>query len=128
MLPKNEKSFHISVEGEITGERYEGTFACVCVPWGGLRNKIARDEIRETGDLDNISEELFLRSRWLANVQNRLVSWPEWWAGCQQGSRLLDDNVLKEVYDQCIEAEVEWRNAVKNKASETSPSQVTTPA
>ncbi len=126
MLPKNEKSFHINVVGEITGERYEGDFTCICVPFAALRNKIARDEIRETGDLDNITNELFIRARWLVNAQNRLFTWPEWWAGCNQGAKLLDDNVLKEVYDQCIEAEVEWRNAVKNKASEAS--QATTPA
>lgn len=121
MLPKNEKTFEINVEGEITGERYMGTFTCICVPFAALRNKIARDEIRETGDLDNISADLFLRARWLVNAQNRLLSWPDWWGGCNNGARLLDENVLKEVYDKCIEAEVEWRKNVKTKATEASP-------
>lgn len=119
MLPKNEKTFSISVIGEITDERYEGEFTCICVPFAALRNKIARDEIRETGDLDNITSDLFLRARWLVNVQNRLMSWPEWWGGLAQGAKLLDDNVLKEIYDKCIEAEIEWRDKVKKKATET---------
>lgn len=121
MLPKNEKTFEINVEGEVSGERYAGSFTCVCVPWGGLRNKIARDEIRESGDLDNITTELFLRARWLANTQGRLLQAPDWWVNLSQGAKLLDDNVLKEVYDKCIEAEVEWRTNVKNKASAATP-------
>src|SRR5690606_15269623 len=114
-------TFSISVIGEITDERYEGEFTCICVPFAALRNKIARDEIRETGDLDNITSDLFLRARWLVNVQNRLMAWPEWWAGLAQGAKLLDDNVLKEIYDKCIEAEIEWRDKVKKKATETTP-------
>jgi hypothetical protein len=121
MLPKNEKTFEISVIGEITQEKFMGSFTCVCVPWTALRNKIARDEIRESGDLDNVTTELFIRSRWLANVQSRLTSWPDWWSAVGQGARLLDDNVLKEVYDQCIEAEVEWRMAIKSKAETITP-------
>jgi len=116
MLPKNEKSFNVNVVGEISGERYEGDFSCVCVPYAALRNKISRDEIRETGDLDNVTTELFLRARWLVNSQNRLLSWPDWWSGTAGGARLIDDNVLQEVYDKCIEAEIEWRKAIKDKA------------
>jgi hypothetical protein len=112
-LPKNEKSFHVSVEGETSGERYEGDFTCLCVPPIAIRNKIDRDELRETGDLNNVGVELFLRSKWLVNVQNRLMTWPDWWDGCRRGAALLDDNVLKELYEKCIEAEVEWRQSIK---------------
>ncbi len=118
MLPKNEKSFHINVVGETSGERYEGDFTCICVPFIALRNKIARDEIRERGDLDTVTDELFIRARWLVNCQNRLMTWPDWWSGSANGARLMDENVLKEVYDQCIEAEVEWRKSVKEKTTE----------
>jgi hypothetical protein len=121
MLPKNEKTFSINVEGEITGERWVGDFTCVCVPWGGLRNKIAREEIREQGDNDNVTGELFLRARWMANTQNRIIAAPEWWRSSLNGAKLLDDNVLKEVYDQCIEAEIEWRRKVRDKATEATP-------
>jgi hypothetical protein len=118
-LPKNEKNFHVSVEGETSGERYEGEFTCICVPNIAIRNKIDRDELRETGDLNNVGAELYLRSKWLMNVQNRLLSWPDWWDGCRRGAALLDDNVLKVLYDKCIEAEVEWRTSIKNRNSAT---------
>lgn len=121
MLPKNEKTFSINVMGDDTGERFAGEFTCVCVPFISMRNKIARDEIRECGDLGNITTDLFLRSRYLVNVQSRLTSWPDWWQGMGHGARLLDENVLREVYDKCIEAEVEWRASVKAKADTTPP-------
>ena len=124
-LPKNNKDFRISIEGELSGERYEGDFSCVCVPPIGLKNKIDRDELRETGDLSNIGVELFMRAKWLSNVQNRLTSWPEWWDGCRKGVALLDDNVLKELYDKCIEAEAEWRQSIKKQTPVTVP--VTSP-
>lgn len=116
MLPKNEKSFHISLEGELSGERYEGDFVCLCVPTVSVRNQISREELRESGDLNNVPMELFLRARWLANCSGRLIQWPTWWDGCRRGQGLIDDNVLKEVYDKCIEAEIEWRQSVKKKA------------
>lgn len=122
MLPKNEKTFHINVVGEITQERYEGDFTCICVPFAALRNKISRDEIRESGDLDNITNELFTRARWLVNAQNRIMTAPDWWNATGQGTRLLDDNVLQAIYDGCIEAEIEWRTNVKNKAAEAATS------
>lgn len=112
-LPKNEKSFHLIVEGETSSERYEGDFTCICVPNIAIRNRIDRDELRETGDLNNIGVELLLRSRWLSNVQNRLTTWPDWWDGCRRGAALIDDNVLKAIYDKVIEAEVEWRASIK---------------
>ena len=122
-LPKNEKIFNISVGGEISGERYEGEFTCVCVPPIGLRNKMDREELRETGDLSNVGVELYLRSKWLVNVQNRLLSWPDWWDGCRRGASLLDDNILKVLYDKCIEAEVEWRASIKKAAPAPETSQ-----
>jgi hypothetical protein len=121
MLPKNEATFELNVEGEITGEKYAGSFTCICVPTVGIRNRISRDQIRETGDLANTTDELFLRAMWLANVQGRLIGFPDWWDALGRGSRLIDDNVLKEVYDRCIEAEVEWRKNVKAKAAESTP-------
>lgn len=128
MLPKNEKQFHISLEGEISGERYEGDFTCVCVPTISVRNKISRDELREAGDLASAPIELFLRARWLSNCAARLLDWPQWWDGAQRGQGLLDDNVLKAVYDQCIEAEIEWRQNVKKKASVSEKAPETPPA
>jgi hypothetical protein len=125
MLPKNEKTFEINIEGDTTRERFIGTFTCICVPWAGLRNKISRDEVREAGDLENITTELFLRARWLANLQSRITESPDWWKGLGYGARSLDDNLLKELYDQCIEAEVEWRKKIQEKAESTSASTTT---
>jgi hypothetical protein len=119
MLPKNEKTFYISIVGETSQERYEGTFTCVPIATIAIKNAIERDEIREAGDLNNITVNLYKRARWQAHARNRLISWPEWWDGCRQGSDLIDDNVLKEIFDKIIEAEVEWREAVKKKAEST---------
>jgi hypothetical protein len=121
MLPKNEKTFTISVIGEISKERYEGTFSCVCVPTGGIRNGILRDETREAGDMTSIPNELFYRAKWLANVKWRVLEAPEWWRGTQNGLNLLDDNILKEVYDKCLEAEIEWREKVATKNTAETP-------
>jgi len=126
MLPKNEKVFNLNVVGEVTGERYEGDFTCICVPDIRTRNKISRDEIKECGDLENISTELYARSKWLANASNRVFEAPTWWDSSLYGSRLLDDNILKAVYDKCIDAELEWRANVKGKSAEATPA--TTPA
>lgn len=115
-LPDNSATFTVRVIGEVSQEEYVGEFSCVCVPTAGARNAIIREELRITGDYENVPGELLVRGRWIANCRGRITSGPIWWKESRGGEDLMDDNVLKEVYDKALEAESKWREEVKQKA------------
>lgn len=115
-LPSNSATFTVRVIGEVTQQEYVGEFKCICVPTTGARNAIIREELRLTGDFENVPPELIIRARWLANCRGRIEDGPIWWKESRGGEDLLDDNVLKEVHEQLMEAESKWRTSVKEKA------------
>jgi hypothetical protein len=113
-LPKNEKEFTVDVEkGDTTSERFKGKFKCVCVQT--LKQKAEADLMRArlNGALPtSLNDDTKMFHLCLSELHNRLLSAPKWFNEASFGADLKDLNVMVAIFNECIEAEREWRIAV----------------
>jgi hypothetical protein len=115
-LPKIEKTFEIEVEGETTGIKYEGKFTSKCVLSLADKQSLELEKSRLTADYANPSGKLYAMATMVSSLRARLVEFPEWWKEVGNGSDLLDENVLVDIFDKCEDLALEWKNDLK-KAS-----------
>lgn len=113
-LPPNEKEFTIDVEkGDTTGERHKGRFTTVCVQ--NLKQKSEADLQRAALNGPHggsLAEETRLYHLVVSELQHRLTFAPKWFREADFGRDLKDMNVLIAIFNECMKAEKEWREAV----------------
>jgi hypothetical protein len=120
-LPKNEATFSVDVIGEITGKRYDGAFTVRCVLNMGQKHALELEKSRLVGNSSMPSDTLIGIAVILSGLRSKVIDGPEWWRQSAGGSNIIDDNVLLEVFEKTVNAEAEWKKAVKEKAdSQTS--------
>jgi hypothetical protein len=110
-------TFTISVDGEITGEKYRGEFKAK--PRLTHREQLQRDRIRREligPDPSNAEVRALKQAEILSELAVRIVKAPSWWTESSGGLDLEDDAVLAEVYKQAMKAEEELLKALKEKA------------
>ncbi|CAB4127009.1 hypothetical protein UFOVP75_53 [uncultured Caudovirales phage] len=101
------KSFSISVIGERTQEKWFGEFTAKTLI--SHRDELRRDAIRrellggtnpQFADVRQKNQaELF------AEMSIRITKAPSWWMESNGGMDMYDDNVIAEVYAECLKAE-----------------------
>jgi len=111
-LPANEKTFTINVVGDTTKQNWTGEFTTVCMPNLRQKSEAAIMEAQLGRDLVTLDQNTILYHRMVAQLAQRLISAPEWWASSGNGQDLLDANVVFEVFSHCAKAEQEWREKV----------------
>jgi hypothetical protein len=116
-LPKNEKSFFFSHEGETNGHKYEGQFSVKCVLSMADKRILEIEQSRLSMDLMNPTNDLVAISRVVANLRVRVQEAPDWFDQIIGSLDILDDNVIFELYGECLTAAQEWRDDVKKKAN-----------
>ena len=117
-LPKNERTFSIKVEGDTTGETFEGQFTTKCVLNMQEKHMKELEKTRMMSDYANPSATLSGIAEILSTIRTKLVKWPDWWANLDFGSKVLDENVVVSVYDEIQELERQWRTEVRKKVDE----------
>lgn len=115
-LPKNEKTFSIDLEGDTTGHKYEGKFSVKCVLSMADKRVLEIEQSRLTLDLQNPTDNLVAIARVVANLRVRVLDGPVWFEQFIGNLDILDDNVVFELYGNCLDAEKEWRDSLKKKA------------
>jgi len=118
-LPKNERTFSIKVEGDTSGETFEGQFTARCVLNMSERHSKELEKTRLMADYANPSGTLSGIAEILSTVRAKLTKWPDWWANLDYGSKILDENVVVQIYDEVQALEREWRSEVRKKVDET---------
>ena len=118
-LPKNERTFSIKVEGDTSGETFEGQFTTRCVLNMSERHSKELEKTRLMADYANPSGTLSGIAEILSTVRAKLTKWPDWWANLDYGSKILDENVVVQIYDEVQALEREWRSEVRKKVDET---------
>ena len=118
-LPKNERTFSISLEGDTTGEKFEGQFVTKCVLNMAEKHSKELEKTRMMADYANPSGSLAGIAEILSTVRAKLVKWPDWWANLDFGSKILDENVVVTIYDEIQNLENEWRSEIRKKVDES---------
>lgn len=116
-LPKNEKTFMFDKVGEITNFRYEGQFVVKCALSLADKRLIEIEKSRLSMDLQNPTANLDALSRLIANLRVRVISGPEWFNQQVQSMSILDEEIVFEVYSQCLKASDEWLKELKQAAN-----------
>jgi len=114
-LPKNERTFTISVEGDTTGEKFEGQFTAKCVLNMTEKHQKELEKTRLMADYANPSASLAGIAEILSTIKTKLTKWPDWWANLDYGSKVIDENVVISIYDQISTLEAEWRKEIRQK-------------
>ena len=115
-LPKNEKSFLFSKEGEITLHKYDGQFTVKCVLTAADKRLLEIEQSRLTTDLKNPTANLVALSRVVANLRVRVLKAPDWFNQIIDDLETLDYNILFDVWTECLQASKEWHDELRAKA------------
>jgi hypothetical protein len=127
LLPKNEATFSLEVEGDVTKKRYEGKFTVKCVleNWETMEVGLRAD--RYNAGSATLANQFKLFNRALAEAEVRVMfdkernkpMAPSWWIDSDAGRSLLDQNVVFEVYAKCIEATKSWKDSLEGEISKS---------
>ena len=115
-LPKNEKSFMFSKEGEVTGFKYEGQFTVKCVLTAADKRVLEIEQSRLMVDLKNPTSNLIAISRVVAGLRIRVLKSPDWFDQMIADLETLDDNILFDVWGECLVASQAWMDELKKKS------------
>jgi len=115
-LPKNERSFTVSIEGDTTAMKYEGTFITRCAMSIGDKHRKELEKTRLLADYVNPTPGLQGISEILSTLRVKLIKWPEWWNELNQGLSSLDENVVVEIYEKIQDIESVWRAELRDTA------------
>lgn len=117
-LPKNEQTFMFSKEGEITGHKYDGQFAVKCVLSLADKRMLELEQSRLTGDVANPTDNLLIISRIVANLRVRILDAPDWFDQIISSLDIIDENILFDIYAECLRCSNEWIEKVRGKTEE----------
>ena len=120
-LPKNEATFDFSHVGEISGKKYDGQFTCKCMLTLGDKRLFEIEKSRLTADLMNPTGNLSAIGSVVANLRVRITEAPDWFNQIIYTLDILDEEVVFEIYSECLKKSEEWREKVKSKAEEKNP-------
>jgi len=115
-LPKNEKTFMFSVAGDVTGHKYEGQFTTKCALSMSDKRILEIEQSRLSMDLLNPTDNLVAIARVVANLRVRIQKSPDWFDQIIANLDILDDNIIFELYGECLTASEEWKSELKKKS------------
>jgi hypothetical protein len=116
-LPKNEKTFMFSKVGEVTGMKYEGQFTVKCALSLADKRLIEIEKSRLSADLMNPTGNLDAISRVIANLRVRVITGPEWYNQQVNTMNILDEDIVFDVYGECLKAAEEWMKELKKESN-----------
>jgi hypothetical protein len=122
-LPSTQTTFDFEFVSEL-GKKYEGRFTVHCLLNMRLRHLLELEKTRLLGNYLNPTDSLGDLAILLANLRNRIIDGPPWWTQSDGGYNISDFDALVELHSKVLNAEVEWRNKLKEKTkklSETTP-------
>lgn len=106
--------FHIKTTSE--GETYMGTFTCK----GSLSAldsiKVDKKYRELMGDnLKQASEHVAQLAFMLSHLNFRLLEFPDWWKDDEMNGGHLSDDLVAEVFNYAVEAEIQYREKRKEQ-------------
>jgi hypothetical protein len=112
MLPVNEKTFLISTVGQFSQKKYEGQFTFKCKLTMVEKYRLEMEKSRMMADIKGPTDGLENIVAILATIKTRVIKSPEWWTQSNFGLDMIDDNVVLDVYEKCLQSEIDWEKEV----------------
>lgn len=113
----NEAPFTISLEGEVTGEKWFGEFSAK--KRLSHKDHLRKDQVRREllgGQTGEASQRAASTAMILSELAVRLTKSPAWWGANGDGLEFEDDNIIGAVYDAAMKVEKDAAEARKKKA------------
>lgn len=120
-LPTTQSVFDFNFTSEL-GNKYDGRFTVKCVLDMRSKHALELEKTRLLGNFASPTDELAGISIILATLRVRIVDAPEWWKQSDGGYNISDFDALTALYGKVLNAEVEWRTKLKEKAQKLSES------
>ena len=117
-LPKFERSFDLNYTGKTTGLPYKGTFTVRCVLNIGQKHSVELEKSRLIADQRNPTNSLLNIAIALAELRGRIIEAPSWWKDSKSATDFLDEDVIYDLFNQCLDLEDKWKEEVKKNAEE----------
>jgi len=114
-LPEFSFQFTIDSVGEVTGEKWAGSFTYVRPNIRALSD-IGRYKAALNGDSQGVEAHVHAMNSVLANLRYTLVDYPRWWYDAGYGIELYDLNVILDIYTKCEEFERKFEKEIKETA------------
>jgi hypothetical protein len=117
MLKNNERTFDFEVKGNVTHEVYKGQFTVKCLLQNDEMIEIYKLVDRYNGGSYTLHSGASNFNRALAELEVRLVAadakgnslLPKWFSDSNYGRKLLNPNVVIELYEKALAEIVEYR-------------------
>lgn len=116
-LPSMQTTFAVKVKGSDTGQVFEGSFTYKRLNLRAKSNA-AKLAARLNEDLANLEPDMKFTHQILAELRYSLIESPEWWQKSDFGLELFDENVIFEIYKNCVAFEKDWTDKVWGKQDE----------
>lgn len=108
ILPPSTYEFDIDAKGSLTNRRYEGRFKGKI---GNTQDRVKADIIRaqSNGGMDDyLDPSVLMINKMYAYLKVVITEAPNWWKEAGDGYRLLDSNIISEVYAEQQVREEAW--------------------
>lgn len=117
LLPvTNEYNFNLSVKGEATGLKYEGTFKVKCLLTTAEKVNIGLRIDAYNGGSKTVPQGIAVLNATLAELDVRIMESPSFWKDSDGGRQLMDTNVIYEIFAKTNAAEEDFRTRMKEEA------------
>lgn len=107
-----------SKEGEITAHKYDGQFTVKCVLSLADKRLLELEQSRLSGDIANPTDNLSIIARIVANLRVRVLDAPDWFDQIISNLDIIDENILFDVYAECLKCSNEWIESVRGKTEQ----------
>jgi len=118
-LPDILKHSNLDSIGEITGQKYFGSFKIKVILTHDERFAIERTYKRLLPDDKGVEQEISLRAAGIAELDQRIVEAPKWWIDSRNGRDLVDSQPIYDLVVAVNKLYEEWRSEL-NKTVEDS--------
>ncbi len=119
VLPESKSCFQVDVTGNLTRKRYLGEFVCKIQT---IKDQclIERHSAMLNGPMvEQLPPGVIKMHKMVAHLRYTLIEpYPKFWTESDLGYELMDSNVIEDIYNQVLEFEKKYVDAIWGKSEE----------
>ncbi len=119
-LPSLTYSISIRLDGEFTKLPYEGEFECKMPDLGDRADSDKRRALLNTGLDASLRTDVLEFHNKVAYLGVVIKKAPDWWVESKEGLKLLDGNIVSDIYEKVSGYEDDWMKKVTGDVEDKS--------